>query len=532
MGIFAGLRIGSRLALAFAVLILLMTAMLAVGVWRLQGIAAHTQQMMERPLTKERLVSDWYRTIHTSVRRTTAVVKSADPTLATFFAEENAAASKMSSQQQKELEALLETPEEQAVFKQLLGHRVAYVKARDAITASKATATADEVERLFRQDFQPAGVNYLASLQALLEQQRKAIDETARDIEREHSSGQNQMLALGTLALLVAVSMAWLITRSITQPLAEAVQVAHQVAAGDLQVHPQSQREDEAGQLLNALGAMSERLRDIVNQVRQGTHAMLHASGEIAQGNLDLSSRTESQASALEQTAASMEEITSTVRQNADNARQAKQLVQATSERATAGGQAVGQVVQTMGQIHASSGRIVDIIGVIDGIAFQTNILALNAAVEAARAGEQGRGFAVVAGEVRVLAQRSAQAAKEIKGLITASVSSVDQGQQLVTGAGSTMAEVEQGVRQVADIVTHIAAASQEQTLGIEQINQAIAQMDSVTQQNAALVEQAAAATEALNRQAEHLSQLVSVFQVGPQASDSPGSRLLLSAGT
>ena len=206
--------------------------------------------------------------------------------------------------------------------------------------------------------------------------------------------------------------------------------------------------------------------------------------------------------------------FTSTVRQNADNARQAKQLVQATSERATAGGQAVGQVVQTMGQIHASSGRIVDIIGVIDGIAFQTNILALNAAVEAARAGEQGRGFAVVAGEVRVLAQRSAQSAKEIKGLISASVDHVDQGHRLVEGAGSTMAQVESGVRQVADIVAHIASASQEQTLGIEQINQAIAQMDSVTQQNAALVEQAAAATEALKRQAEHLADLVAVFRL------------------
>ncbi|MDD0837464.1 methyl-accepting chemotaxis protein [Curvibacter sp. HBC61] len=527
---FARLRIGGRLALAFGILIVMMAFMVAEGVWRLQDIAGQTHQMMERPLTKERLVSDWYRTIHTSVRRTTAVVKSADPSLAAFFAEENAAASKVSSQQQKDLEALLETPEEQAVFKQLLVHRVAYIKARDAITASKTTASAEEVERLFKQDFQPAGVNYLASLQSLLDQQRKAIDQTARDIEADYHRGRNLMLALGAVALLAAVAMAWLITRSITQPLAEAVQVAHQVAEGDLQQRISSQRRDEVGQLLMALGAMSERLQDIVKQVRQGTQAMLHASGEIAQGNSDLSSRTESQASALEQTAASMEEITSTVRQNADNARQAKQLVQATSERATVGGQAVGEVVQTMGQIHASSGRIVDIIGVIDGIAFQTNILALNAAVEAARAGEQGRGFAVVAGEVRVLAQRSAQAAKEIKSLITASTQSVDQGQQIVAGAGSTMAEVESGVRQVAEIVTHIAAASQEQSLGIEQINQAIAQMDSVTQQNAALVEQAAAATEALNRQAEQLSALVSVFRVDEGPSRLEPRALLASA--
>ena len=514
MSVFQRLRIGARLALAFAALILMMVVMLIVGVWRLQDIASQTHQMMERPLAKERLVSDWYRTIHTSVRRTTAVVKSADPALATFFAEENQAASKVSSQQQKDLEGLLETADEQAAFKQLLVHRVAYVKARDAITASKTAGQAEEVERLFLQDFQPAGTNYLASLQTLLDQQRRAIDETAVLIEGNNRSGRNQMLVLGALAVVLAGALAVLITRSITQPLSQAVEVAHLVAAGDLRRQISSERGDEVGQLLNALGTMNERLRDIVNQVRQGTHAMLHASSEIAQGNLDLSGRTESQASALEQTAASMEEITSTVRQNADNARQAKQLVQATSERATAGGKAVGQVVQTMGQIHASSGRIVDIIGVIDGIAFQTNILALNAAVEAARAGEQGRGFAVVAGEVRVLAQRSAQAAKEIKGLISASVENVDQGHQLVEGAGSTMAQVESGVRQVADIVAHIASASQEQTLGIEQINQAIAQMDSVTQQNAALVEQAAAATEALQRQAEHLADLVAVFRL------------------
>ena len=514
MSVFQRLRIGARLALAFAALILMMVVMLIVGVWRLQDIASQTHQMMERPLAKERLVSDWYRTIHTSVRRTTAVVKSADPALAAFFAQENQDASKVSSQQQKDLEGLLETADEQAAFKQLLVHRVAYVKARDAITASKTAGQAEEVERLFQQDFQPAGTNYLASLQTLLDQQRRAIDETAVLIESNNRSGRNQMLVLGFLAVLLAAAMAVLITRSITQPLSQAVEVAHLVAAGDLRRQISSERNDEVGQLLNALGAMNERLRDIVNQVRQGTHAMLHASSEIAQGNLDLSGRTESQASALEQTAASMEEITSTVRQNADNARQAKQLVQATSERATAGGQAVGQVVQTMGQIHASSGRIVDIIGVIDGIAFQTNILALNAAVEAARAGEQGRGFAVVAGEVRVLAQRSAQAAKEIKGLISTSVENVDQGHQLVEGAGSTMAQVESGVRQVADIVAHIASASQEQTLGIEQINQAIAQMDSVTQQNAALVEQAAAATEALKRQAEQLAELVAVFRL------------------
>jgi len=514
MNVFQRLRIGARLALAFAALIFMMVAMLVVGVWRLQDIASQTHQMMERPLAKERLVSDWYRTIHTSVRRTTAVVKSADPALATFFAEENQAASKVSSQQQKDLEGLLETAEEQAVFKQLLVHRIAYVKARDAITASKTAGQAEEVERLFRQDFQPAGANYLTSLQTLLDQQRRAIDQTAVLIEDNNRSGRNQMLVLGGLAVVLALTMAVLITRSITQPLSQAVEVAHLVAAGDLRRQISSERDDEVGQLLNALGTMNERLRDIVNQVRQGTHAMLHASSEIAQGNLDLSGRTESQASALEQTAASMEEITSTVRQNADNARQAKQLVQATSERATAGGQAVGQVVQTMGQIHASSGRIVDIISVIDGIAFQTNILALNAAVEAARAGEQGRGFAVVASEVRSLAQRSAAAAKEIKGLIDDSVAKVGVGTQLVEQAGATMGEVVAGVKSVTTMVAEISAASGEQSAGIAQVNQAISQMDQSTQQNAALVEEALAAAQSLSQQAVALSQTVGQFRV------------------
>lgn len=267
--------------------------------------------------------------------------------------------------------------------------------------------------------------------------------------------------------------------------------------------------------MLAALKHMNESLVRIVAEVRGGTDTITTASSEIAHGNMDLSSRTESQASSLQLTASSMEELTSTVKHNADNATQANKLAAKASEVATKGGDVVAQVVQTMGSINESSKKIVDIIGVIDGIAFQTNILALNAAVEAARAGEQGRGFAVVASEVRNLAQRSAAAAKEIKTLISDSVEKVGVGAKLVDQAGSTMDEVVMSVRQVTDIISEIAAASHEQTSGIEQINQTIIQMDNVTQQNAALVEQAAAAASSLQEQAHHLSTVVSVFKLG-----------------
>jgi methyl-accepting chemotaxis protein len=290
--------------------------------------------------------------------------------------------------------------------------------------------------------------------------------------------------------------------------------VATAGADGDLTTRVDVDSTCEVGQLLGALKRMNDNLVATVGTVRGGTDAIAMASGEVASGNRDLSARTEQQASALEETASSMEELTSTVKQNADNARQANTLAATASTVAAKGGEVIEQVVDTMEQIHMASGRIVDIIGVIDGIAFQTNILALNAAVEAARAGEQGRGFAVVAGEVRNLAQRSAAAAKEIKALIDDSTSKVDTGSHLVREAGSTMGEIVDSVRRVADILTEITAASQEQSDGIEQINHAVTQMDDVTQQNAALVEQAAAAANALDEQAQALKTLVGRFRI------------------
>ena len=304
------------------------------------------------------------------------------------------------------------------------------------------------------------------------------------------------------------------IRKVVTQPLEKGVKVARGIAEGDLTQEIEVRTTNETGIMLQALKDMNQSLVRIVGEVRQGTDTILTASSEIASGNMDLSSRTESQASALQQTASSMEELTSTVKQNADNARQANQLAMSASEVAVRGGAVVSQVVETMESINASSKKIVDIIGVIDGIAFQTNILALNAAVEAARAGEQGRGFAVVAAEVRNLAQRSAAAAKEIKTLIGDSVEKVDIGTRLVDQAGATMGEIVDSTKHVTDIMGQITAASTEQTAGIEQVNLAIAEMDNSTQQNAALVEQAAAAAQSLQDQAGNLARIVSVFKL------------------
>jgi len=314
--------------------------------------------------------------------------------------------------------------------------------------------------------------------------------------------------------LVLAAFIGWVLVRAIVRPLEQAVSIAGAVAKGDLTQQIVVTSHDETGRLLQALKEMNDSLVHIVSKVRTGTDNIATASGEIAAGNLDLSSRTEQQAGSLEETASSMEQLTSTVKQNADNARQANALATSASEVAGKGGAVVEQVVQTMGAINASATRIVDIIAVIDGIAFQTNILALNAAVEAARAGEQGRGFAVVAGEVRSLAQRSAAAAKEIKLLIDDSVEKVHHGSELVDRAGSTMLEIVQSVNRVNDIMAEITAASQEQTVGIEQINGAVAQMDQVTQQNAALVEQASAAAASLQDEASALAQTVGAFKL------------------
>jgi methyl-accepting chemotaxis protein len=390
-----------------------------------------------------------------------------------------------------------------------------------------ATAANEFIPAMDRQD-KDAAVAAMARLTQHYETHRKAVDQVVdmatKQFSADEAAAKEDIEAANWLMLLVlaaglasSIAVAAAIIRSLLRQLggepALATRIAQQIAAGDLTVRIDLKAGDRAS-LLHAMRGMRDKLLQVVGDVRAGTDTIATASSEIAAGNHDLSARTEQQASSLEETAASMEELTSTVKQNADNARQANQLAVSASSVAVKGGGVVAEVVGTMDAINSSSRKIVDIIGVIDGIAFQTNILALNAAVEAARAGEQGRGFAVVAAEVRHLAQRSAAAAKEIKTLIDDSVGKVEEGSKQVAEAGKTMDEIVASVKRVTDIMAEIAAASQEQTAGIEQVNQAITQMDQVTQQNAALVEEAAAAASSLQEQANGLSQVVSVFRL------------------
>ncbi|MBB5608838.1 MULTISPECIES: methyl-accepting chemotaxis protein [unclassified Janthinobacterium] len=405
--------------------------------------------------------------------------------------------------------------------KTLMAHIATSDRAVDAAfkeaMAQVLAFNSEGASRVIATRIDPLNQKTLADINQLLELQQKAQQSF---MDASLSADKRLMLmlfVLGGVAVVLGACCALFITRSITVPLSGALAVAQKVAAGELTSHVVVEGKDETSALQQALKDMNASLVKTVSDVRRGTQTIAVASNEIASGNADLSARTETQASSLEETASSMEELTSTVKQNADNARQANQLAVSASSVAEKGGNVVAQVVDTMGSIKDSSRKIVDIIGVIDGIAFQTNILALNAAVEAARAGEQGRGFAVVASEVRNLAQRSAGAAKEIKGLIGDSVEKVDAGSRLVDEAGQTMELIVQSIRQVADIMGEITAATQEQSHGIGEVNQAIAEMDQMTQQNAALVEQAAAAAESMQEQAQRLAGAVSIFKLGSE---------------
>jgi methyl-accepting chemotaxis protein len=414
----------------------------------------------------------------------------------------------------KAYEALIADARDRQLWQEVVSGAQRYLGTWPAI--QQASAAQDPgASQLMLGDSRTQFAALVASLDALLAYNIELSKRAEASADEHYRSALWLLWSLATLAMLAGVAAAWFITRSVTEPVGRAVQVAEAVASGDLGSRIEVHGNDETAQLLRALAAMRDWLAEVVGSVRQGAESVATASAQIAQGNSDLSSRTEQQASALEETSASMEQMGSTASQNADSARQASQLASSASSVAVKGGAVVNQVVQTMKDINDSSKKISDIIGVIDGIAFQTNILALNAAVEAARAGEQGRGFAVVAGEVRNLAQRSAEAAKEIKQLIGASVERVEQGSELVDQAGSTMLEVVQSIQRVSDIVAEISSASAEQNAGVGQVSEAISQMDQATQQNAALVEESAAAAASLRGQAQQLVQAVSTFRLG-----------------
>ncbi|WP_447777358.1 methyl-accepting chemotaxis protein [Variovorax boronicumulans] len=518
MTFFSNLRIGTRLTIAFGIVLGLSVISSAVALISARNNAEATRIMMQSPLAKERLIADWYVLTYSAIARTSMIARTTDEALPMLFADVISESVKKGTETMAKVEALLVTDEEKATYKSIVELRAKYQAAKDDVTRAKASGNTVETVRAYQLSFQPAAKAYENRVLELLAIERRAIDDMSHAIDAANAKSFNLRLLLTALTVLLGGLFAFFISRSIVRPLAKAVGVAETVAAGDLSANIRVDSCDETGQLMQALKDMNANLAKVVGEVRTGTETIATASGQIASGNQDLSSRTEEQASSLEQTAASMEELTSTVKQNADNARQANQLAVSASEVAVKGGAVVSQVVDTMGSINASSKKIVDIIGVIDGIAFQTNILALNAAVEAARAGEQGRGFAVVASEVRSLAQRSAAAAKEIKTLIGDSVEKVEEGSKQVAEAGRTMEEIVGSVKRVTDIMGEITAASQEQTSGIEQINQAITQMDQVTQQNAALVEEASAAAQSLQEQAGALVQAVSVFKLDAHA--------------
>jgi len=517
---FANLKIGTRLAIGFASTLLLLSLVSGIGIWRLQAVDVTVSNLVNKDLKKAKLINEWVGLADITAVRSIAALKVAEADHMKYFLDQIATTTKRGLEMQKQLKEAVEfDPIAKGLLESAMQKRGTYRTSLDAAFKEKAAGNTAEANRLMEQEIRPKLGVLLEALGKLKEYQAQQIDATDDKVNAQSQSGQVMLASLSLAALIVGIGFAFLITRSITRPMNQALKIAKTVASGDLTSNIQVNSKDETGQLLSALKDMNDNLMKVVTQVRSGTDLIATASKQIASGNMDLSSRTEEQASSLEETASSMEELTSTVKQNADNSRQANQMAVSASEVAARGGVVVSQVVETMGAINESARKMSDIIGVIDGIAFQTNILALNAAVEAARAGEQGRGFAVVASEVRSLAQRSAAAAKEIKGLIDASVQKVEAGGQLVEHAGTTMDEVVSSVRRVTDIVGEITAASQEQSAGIEQINQAVTQMDNVTQQNASLVEEAAAAAESLQDQAAALSKLVATFKLDQSVS-------------
>jgi methyl-accepting chemotaxis protein len=509
-----GRSLGVRMTASFAAALCIALAGSAYGVFALNQIADQTRTLVDESVATERLVSDWYANVQLSVRRTTAIGISSDPALADYFASEIKEGSKTSSALQAEVGKMMKGDKESRLFEEVVNVRKGYLESRDAVSALKKTGDADSARKMLDDRYLPASLKYQGTLQKLSQMQRQKIDDAGKAVQAANSNARLALIVFGIASLVLGGLLSFWLVRSITHPLRRAVIAADRIANLDLTETIQSTSRDETGQLLDALSSMQHALLGLVKQVRSSTDSISTASAEISDGNLDLSSRTEEAAASLQQTAASVDQMNSTVQQSALSARAASELANNAADVAMRGGEVVARVVKTMKEINDSSRKISDIIGVIDGIAFQTNILALNAAVEAARAGEQGRGFAVVASEVRSLAQRSANAAKEIKVLIGASVEKVDAGSRLVANAGETMSEVVDAAKRVSAIIGEITTAANEQSQGIGQVNTAVAQLDQVTQQNAALVEESAAAAESLKLQAQQLAENVQRFRV------------------
>jgi methyl-accepting chemotaxis protein len=514
MSIIANLKIGTRLALGFCIVLACALIMLLTGLWRMSELQGNSEFIIGKKvagLTTAMAMRE------SSAGLALALQKVVAPADMTEGKAENAHVGQIITVYEadaKKLAMFSDTAESKALLSAAATQKTQVFAVVEKIRTAVGTNNYFDAAQTLKGEFAPVYAQWVESLAALASFQQKEMtiaDSASRESFQRARAG---MIAMGVFTLLLGGFFTWSIRRAIIAPLLSANTIANTIAAGDLTTSIHSGAGDEAGQLVNALGSMQRNLITTINEIKQSADIINVASQEIAAGNLDLSNRTESQASNLEETVSSLELLSSKVSQNADSARQANQLVVSATDHAVRGGKVISNVVDTMGSIKDSSRKMIDIISVIDGIAFQTNILALNAAVEAARAGESGRGFAVVASEVRSLAQRSAMAAKEIKSLIGDSVSKVDAGSKQVDDAGKTMTDIVESVRCVAAIMGGITAASEEQSVGIAEVSRALGQIDDITQQNAALVEQAAAAAESLQEQSDTLAHAVATFRL------------------
>ena len=526
MNILTRLKIGQRLLAGFASVLVLAVLVGVFSISRLAQVNANTTDLATNWLLATRMLSDFKTQVSILRRAEASSIMSGKPEVIAAQARRVTDAKAKAADAWKAYLGTIELPEERAIASDIEAARDRYYAAQEkSFTTDGSTPEGhDKLLAHYEGESKSSFDALFGGITHDVEFQAKGADVAYKSSQDTYTSARLAIIGMLATAVLVGALMAFVITRSIVRPLGSAVKVAEAVAEGDLTSSVTASGADEVSQLLRALNRMNGGLVTIVSRVRNSSDSIATGSSQIAAGNTDLSQRTEEQASNLQQTAASMEELTATVKQNADTARAATQIASSATAAAAAGGRVVGQVVSTMEEITQSSRKIVDIIGVIDGIAFQTNILALNAAVEAARAGEQGRGFAVVASEVRSLAQRSAEAAKEIKSLIGASVEKVESGSHLVDEAGKSMADIVTQVSRVNDLIGEISSASMEQSTGIGQIGDAVNQLDQVTQQNAALVEESAAAAESLKVQAAQLAQVVSVFRLsaGDQGGHAP----------
>jgi len=510
----ATLQTGPRILGAFGLVSLLLILLAGVALWRMQATDALTADLVYDKLAKQQLTSDLLGAERLNGTRTVAIARSDSLELADYFNAQLAAGRKTAAEIAAKLGKLPRSAREVALVREAGQHKAALDKVQAALFQAKELGQTGVVEGLVGGDWEKHNKAYTGALAALLAHETQEAHRLAEESAAASSFGKSLVLVLGLAALAIGASLAWLLTRSIVGPLKQAARLAEQVAHGDLRPLIRHDRRDEIGRLFDALNGMTGGVAATVAQVLAGAQAIDSASGEIAEGNQDLSRRTERQAAALSETVSAMDTLSEAIVRNNASAQSANALAHSAAQVATRSADAVGQVVARMGAIKASADKITDITGMIDSIAFQTNILALNAAVEAARAGSEGRGFAVVAAEVRNLAQHSATAAKEIKRLIHESSAQIAAGTDIAGTAGETMRAVLQHVHEVAGILDTIHAASGEQAGGVQEVSRAIAEMDESTQQNAAMVEESAAAAESMRRQAAELSALVATFKL------------------